>query len=259
MRRIINTLFAIMLISSIVSAQKDSIAVHKVVTNTSQLNELREQLDDYFNDPNFSNAIMGVLVKSVRTGEVLYRKNSDKLFIPASNMKLFTSAAALILLGEDYTYETTLYVDGELSKGSLEGDLIIQGSGDPTISGRFYDGNITKVFEDWADSLKARGIWVIDGDIIGDDSSFDNVGFGKGWELDYESKWYAAPTGTLSFNDNTIEVKIEPTQANFPAKISLIPNTKYASVISKVVTVPDESDKPIKVTRVRGTNFFLDN
>ncbi len=250
-------IFLLVLLSfSVLHAQKDSLTTKKLVSNTSPLNELREQLDDYFNDPNFSNALCGVLVKSAKTGEVLYKRNADKLFIPASNMKLFTSAAGLLLLGADYTYETTLSVNGELSKGALQGDLIIEGSGDPTISGRFYDGNITKVFENWADTLKARGIWIINGDIIGDDSLFDNEGLGKGWELDYESEWYAAPSGALSFNDNAIEVRIEPTQPNFPAKISLIPDTKYVSVISKVITDEDEPEEPIKVARVRGTNLI---
>ena len=247
--------FVITIFCSVSYAQKDTVIYHKG-NSTSSLSELREQLDDYFNDQSFDNAFVGVIAKSLRTGEVLYKKNADKLFTPASNMKLFTSSAALILLGRDYIYQTNISMDGEIEKGVLQGDLIIQGSGDPTISGRFYDGQVTKVFENWADTLKSRGIWAINGNIYGDDSLFDNIGLGKGWELDYESKWYAAPTGALSFNDNSIEVRVEPTEINYPANVVLVPDTKYLSVISKVITVDDPTSAPVAVIRVRGTNFI---
>lgn len=244
------------LIVSVTFAQKDTLQTKKIAPSVNSLSELRDQLDDYFNDPNFSDAFIGVLVKSQKTGEVIYKRNADKLFIPASNMKLFTSSAALILLGENYQYETNLFVNGKIKKGVLQGDLIVQGSGDPSISGRFYDGNVTKVFENWADSLKAKGIWAISGNIFGDDSLFDNVGLGKGWELDYESEWYAAPSGALSFNDNTVEIKVEPTDPNFPAKITVTPDTKYVTVSSKVITVEGEPEDHITISRLRGTNLI---
>ena len=256
MKHTVNRFFFIILVSASVSfaQQKDSLSERKTVSNLNPLIELRDQLDDYFNDPNFSNAIWGVLVKSLKTGEVIYKRNADKLFIPASNMKLFTSAAVLLLLGPEFLYETNFYVNGDLEKGVLKGDLIIQGSGDPTISNRFYEGNQTKIFEDWADTLKARGIWVVKGNIYGDDSFFDNVGLGNGWTWDYESSWFAAPSGALSFNDNSVEIKIEPSEINFPSKVSLKPYTKYTSVISKVTTVDENTESSVSVVRQRGTN-----
>lgn len=243
-------------LSFLYAQQKDSLVEKKSTQNLNPLVELRDQLDDYFNDPNFSNANWGVLVKSLKTGEVLYKRNADKLFIPASNMKLFTSAAALLLLGPDYVYETDFYVNGGLEKGVLKGDLIIQGAGDPTISSRFYSGNQIKIFEDWADTLKAKGIWVISGNIFGDDTFFDNVGLGNGWAWDYESSWFEAPSGSLSFNDNCVEIKIEPTDVNFPAKVSVKPYTKYISLVSKVITVDDSDESSLSVLRQRGTNLI---
>lgn len=236
--------------------QKDSLSEKKSAQNLNPLVELRDQLDDYFNDPNFSSATWGVLVKSLKTGEIIYKRNADKLFIPASNMKLFTSAAALLLLGSDYIYETNFYVNGGLEKGVLKGDLIIQGAGDPTISSRFYSGNQIKIFEDWADTLKAKGIWVISGNIFGDDTFFDNVGLGNGWTWDYESSWFEAPSGALSFNDNCVEIKIEPAEVNFPAKVSVIPYTKYISLVSKVITVDESVESSLSVLRQRGTNLI---
>ncbi|MEW5842913.1 MAG: D-alanyl-D-alanine carboxypeptidase/D-alanyl-D-alanine-endopeptidase [Bacteroidota bacterium] len=257
MKHLASKTFVVLLVfASVALAQKDTLLTKKNNSGISTLSELRDQLDDYFNDPNFNDAFIGVVIKSQKTGEVLYKRNADKLFIPASNMKLFTSSAALILLGSDYQYETNLFVNGKIKKGVLQGDLIVQGSGDPSISGRFYDGNVTKVFENWADTLKSKGIWVIDGNIFGDDSLFDNVGLGKGWELDYESEWFAAPSGALSFNDNSLEIKVEPTEPNFPANVILTPDTKYVTLAAKVVTVEGEPEVPISVSRLRGTNLI---
>ena len=244
------------LLATFVFAQKDTLQNRKNSIKLNPLSELRDQLDDYFNDQNFNDAFIGVIIKSLKSGEVLYKRNADKLFVPASNMKLFTSAAALILLGADYQYETNLYTDGKIKKGVLHGNVIVQGSGDPSISGRFYDGNVNKVFENWADTLKSKGIWAIDGNIFGDDSLFDNVGLGKGWESDYESKWFAAPSGALSFNDNSLEIRVEPTQPNFPANVYLTPDTKYISVAAKVITVEGEPEVPISISRLRGTNLI---
>ncbi len=236
--------------------QIDSVTEKKNTPGINSLHELRYQLDDYFSDRNFSDALWGVMVKSLRTGEVLYKRNEDKLFMPASDMKLFTSAASLILLGSSYSYETNFYVNGDLEKGVIKGDLIIHGSGDPTISNRFYEGNETVLFENWADSLKSKGIWVIDGSILGDDSEFDNEGYGKGWSQDYESSWFAAPSSALSYNDNCIEIKIEPSEINYPAKITLLPDTKFVTLISKVVTTDDNSQNSISARRLRGTNLI---
>jgi serine-type D-Ala-D-Ala carboxypeptidase/endopeptidase (penicillin-binding protein 4) len=238
------------------SQQADTVNEKKNISGITTLHELRYQLDDYFSDRNFSDAMWGVMVKSLRTGEVLYKRNEDKLFMPASDMKLFTSSAALILLGPKFTYETNFYVNGDLEKGVIKGDLIIQGSGDPTISNRFYEGSETVLFEKWADTLKSKGIWVIDGNIVGDDSEFDNAGYGKGWSLDYESSWFAAPSGSLSFNDNCVEINIEPAEINYPAKITLSPDTKFVTLLPKVVTSDENTNNSITARRSRGTNLI---
>ncbi len=257
MKHTVSKIFVLTFVfASAAFAQKDTLSLRKTNPASSTLNELRDQLDDYFNDPNFNDAFIGVVIKSHKTGEVLYKRNADKLFVPASNMKLFTSSAALILLGEDYRYETNLFVNGKIKKGVLHGNLIVQGAGDPSISGRFNDGKVTKVFEDWADTLKSKGIWVINENILGDDSLFDNIGLGKGWELDYESEWFEAPSGALSFNDNSIEIKVEPAEPNFPANVILTPDTKYVTVAAKVITVEREPVTPVSISRVRGTNLI---
>ena len=171
------------------------------------VDQLRAELDEIFNEPAFSNAYWGVVVQSLKNGEYLYSRNPHKNFIPASNMKLFTTAAALIKLGPEFRYRTQFYADSSIDEnGILGGDLIIVGSGDPTITGRYHNGEITRPMEFWVDSLKARNISTIAGNIIGDDNYFEEEIMGEGWAWDYQSDWYAAQISALSFNDNCINI-----------------------------------------------------
>src|ERR1700741_3339804 len=96
--------------------------------------ELRHTIDSLTSQAEFRNAHWGVLIVNPRTGDTLYSKNAGKLFMPASNMKIITSAAALTLLGPDYTYKTTFLADGPVRDSLLDGDLVVIGRGDPTIS-----------------------------------------------------------------------------------------------------------------------------
>lgn len=245
-------LFILLLMPFQVFGQQDSISVNNSAT---AVKELKVQLDEIFNDPNFSGSTWGVLVKSLTSGEILYKRNENKLFVPASVLKLFTTASSLLLLGPEYKYNTEIYTDGKIIDGKLNGNLIIKGKGDPTFSSRFYK-ECTEVFEMWADSLLAKGIKVIDGDIIGDDNLFDSNGLGKGWSWDYEGKWFAAPTSALSFNDNCVDINVQPTSLDMPAFLEIIPQTKYVDIINNVKTVKPGFNDKIKIFRGRGKNLI---
>lgn len=240
----------------------NSFAQENVVLNVDTLHkekitsvsEFWNQMDDIFNDPNFSNANWGVVIQSLETGEYLYKRNENKFFVPASNLKLFTSAAALILLGGDYRFETNLYLNGSVDGSILIGDLVVQGDGDPTVSGRFYNNDVFKVYKNWADSLLDKGIDEITGNLIGDDNHFDNQGLGDGWAWNYESYWYAAPSSAISFNDNVVDITVSVDKESFIPQIKTTPNTKYVIVINDVTSVPNDSSTAIDVHRERGTN-----
>jgi D-alanyl-D-alanine carboxypeptidase/D-alanyl-D-alanine-endopeptidase (penicillin-binding protein 4) len=218
--------------------------------------ELREQLDDIFNDPTFSNAHWGVVIQSLETGEYLYKRNEDKFFIPASNMKLFTTAAGLLLLGEDYKFSTNVLTDGYLDGSILVGNLIVQGRGDPTVSGRFHNDSVYAVFSDWADSLIVLGIDEIKGNIIGDDNYFDDSGLGKGWSWDYESYWYAAQSSAISFNDNCVDILIHYDEISDSIKVKTIPETNYVVIRNDLKLVSKDSLTDVNVYRERGSNVI---
>jgi serine-type D-Ala-D-Ala carboxypeptidase/endopeptidase (penicillin-binding protein 4) len=221
----------------------------------SPVQEFWNQLDGIFNDPNFSNATWGVIIQSLENGEYLYKRNENKLFIPASDLKIITTASGLILLGPDYKFKTNVLMNGKMDGSTLDGDLIIQGRGDPTISGRFYNGDKFKVYNDWADSLSNYGMDEIDGNLIGDDNAFDDLGMGKGWAWNSASYWYSAPSGAVSFNDNVVDIIVKATQKYNYASLSTVPNTNYVVTTNNVMTVPADSSTSIDVYRQSGTNL----
>jgi D-alanyl-D-alanine carboxypeptidase/D-alanyl-D-alanine-endopeptidase (penicillin-binding protein 4) len=204
---------------------------------------LRAELEAIFADPAFGNAHWGVMVQSLETGEMIYRRNAEKLFMPASNNKLLTAAVALARLGPDYRYRTLVATNGSVDEdGVLAGDLVIVGGGDPAISERFYDDDPTAPFRDWADSLKALGVTRIAGDLIGDDNLYDDVHLGPGWSWDYLDDYYAAEIGALLYNEGAVTYKIMPgDSAGAPARVLVLPPTDYLSVDFDVVTVADSS------------------
>lgn len=222
----------------------------------ASIRDFSEQLDDIFEDQNFSSANWGVVIQSLSNGEYFYKRNEDKLFMPASNLKLFTTATALNVLGKDYRFKTEIYTLGTLDGSTLKGDLIIKGYGDPSISGRFHNDDITKVFSNWADSLLEHGIDEISGQIIGDDNAFDELGLGEGWAWESESQWYAAPSAALALNDNCVDLIVHPTTSGQRAVVEFAPYNRYTTVINKVITTPKDSLSSIKVFRERGTNII---
>ncbi len=215
---------------------------------------LKSEIDDILDDPNFSNAVLGVYIKSVKNGEVLYKSNQDKLFVPASAVKLFTTASALLYLGPNYKYETTIYASGEFKENEITGNLIIKGSGDPTISNRFTDGHSEIILNNWADSLSNLGIQKINGNLIGDASDFEESQLGKGWIWEHESFWYSAKPSALSFNNNSIAINIfRNTQNEVSYKTD--PETNYVTIINRVEKSKYEPTN-IVVYRKSGTNII---
>ncbi|MGD1006729.1 MAG: D-alanyl-D-alanine carboxypeptidase/D-alanyl-D-alanine-endopeptidase [Ignavibacteriaceae bacterium] len=222
----------------------------------SSVPEFWSQMNDIFNDPNFSNSQWGVVIQSLETGEYLYKRNEDKLFIPASDLKLFTTSTGLITLGSEYKFRTNLYMNGYIDGSILKGDIVIQGRGDPTISERFYNGNMLKIYNDWADSLINIGIDEITGNIVGDDNAFDDVGLGAGWAWDYESNWFAAPSSAICFNDNCVDIVVTVNKKSHQPEVMVAPDTKYVIILNKAITVPKDSNTAIETYREPGTSVI---
>lgn len=222
---------------------------------SSAAERLGEAIADTIGTDTFTGALWGVKVVNLRSGTVLYSKNADHNFVPASNVKLLTTAAALEQLGPDYRYRTNVYVDGPIEDGTLKGNLIVRGTGDPTIGGHEQRENPTQVFRQWAASLRERGITHIAGNVIGDDTRLDETPLGHGWSWSDISYAYAAEIGGLVFNENTVDLRVEGRNVGEPARITWDPfRTNYVDVVNRSRTVPFREEEDEEYQRIMGTN-----
>ena len=219
---------------------------------------LASTIDDTIRADTYAGASWGIQVVNLRSGNVLYRHRADDLVVPASNVKLLTSAAALEQLGPDFRYRTRVYVDGRIQDGTLHGTLIVRGSGDPSLGHVADDDDApdpTQVFRAWADSLRARGITHITGDIVGDDTVFSDTPLGHGWSWDDAPYGYSAEIGGLVFHNNTIHLRLKGRRPGMPARMEWRPiDTDYVTVVNRSRTVRTRREADEEYGRMRGTN-----
>ncbi len=160
-------------------------------------------------------------------GTVQAAISADTPRAPASNLKILTTAAALHFLGEKYEFETTLTATARVKDGVIPGDLIVRGGGDPNISGRFYHDDPEAVLRSWAKTMHAAGIRAITGDLLADDTFFDDVRFPPTWNRAEEFEWFAAQVSALSLNDNCLDLTVTPGKAGAPARVTAAPESDF--------------------------------
>ncbi|MQA29531.1 MAG: D-alanyl-D-alanine carboxypeptidase/D-alanyl-D-alanine-endopeptidase [Luteitalea sp.] len=212
----------------------------------SPTDHLQQTIRAALADPQLEYATWGIAVRSLDRHDTLFALNSGKLLMPASTMKVVTLAAAAEQLGWDFEYETQLVAHGVIATGFLDGDLVIVGSGDPSIDD--WDGAATRTFGTWAERLKQAGVRAVGGRIIGDDETFDDLGLGAGWAWDDLAASYATSVGALQFNENTAQVVITPgPAAGSPARVSLSPATASVTLRNLIVTVPADAPAAISI------------
>jgi len=217
---------------------------------------LTERLNPLLDAEPYRGVVSGVMVESLDHGDLLYERNGSALLTPASNAKLFTSAAALGLLGPNARLHTRLFRTGPIRDGVLYGDLILQGGGDPTLategSLRVQEGpTIDQMVKD----IQAAGIKRVTGNVIVDTTAFTDDVYGRGWSWDDENEYYQPQITALSVNRGTVRLDYLPgRQAGDPIRLSLTPQTRYVDVINTAVTGPAGSENTLSISRDRGTN-----
>lgn len=207
------------------------------------------RIDALIDQPRFAAASWGVAVVSLDSGRALYARHADQLLQPASIAKLFTAALSLSALGADYRIPTRLLASGRIVNGRLNGALVLYGMGDPTLG--------TTSSADWADQLAgqaaARGLRLVHGDLIADDSYFTGPAFGAGWEAGDLQSWFGVPSSALSVQENTINVTVSPgAAAGRPAQLELAPAAGIPVVISQLVTSAARTPNDINLYRAPG-------
>ncbi len=228
---------------------------------------LDARISAILSDPEIARGFWGIDVVSLPSGKLLYSQNEDKLFTPASNTKLFTTAAVLALIGPNYRFRTTLETTGTLDRyGRLTGDLVLVGRGDPNLSGRTLPYNVRterapdaiKALEDLADTLVQKGVKYVDGDIVADDSYFAFERYGEGWSQDDLIWGDGAPVSALTINDNVVFVSILP--ADRPGErafVNVSPFADYYHLDNRIMTTPQGTGpRKIYINREPGSNLL---
>jgi len=209
---------------------------------------LARRLDARLDAAPFNRLLWGVALVD-ESGKLLYGRNADKLFIPASNTKIVVTAVASALLPPDFTVKTSVYATGPVADSVLQGDLVLYGRGDPTFGVRCYavdtapagrcDTDPMTRIRELAQALKARGIHSVSGDIVGDGSYFEPELVNGSWNAYDLNWWYAAPVSGLGFNDNSIDITWKPAATTgAPAVITFKPDFGDISIENRTSTAP---------------------
>jgi D-alanyl-D-alanine carboxypeptidase/D-alanyl-D-alanine-endopeptidase (penicillin-binding protein 4) len=247
--------------STCCGAKKQSVASKKVTARfAARAESLLETIPA-------SKGEWGLLIADAESGETLYERNADKYFVPASNMKLFTTALAMAKLGPDYRFHTTLETQGTISSaGALNGDVMLVGRGDPNLSNRKFpyelkeefDGPPEKALVELADALVAKGVKEISGDVIGDDSYFPRERYPNGWEIDDMVWEYGAAISAIVVDDNTVALTLTPgEQAGSPVQAAVAPATPDFMVENDVTTSAADAKPDLTLTREPGSNLVV--
>lgn len=213
---------------------------------------LQRRLVPLLDSAPFERALWGIAV-SDPTGRIVFERNGGRLFVPASNTKLIVTAVAVALLPDTFRFRTSVYGDGPVVNGVLQGDIVLYGRGDPTLSDR-YERTRLAAFERLVEQLRERGIERVDGDVVGDASYFDSVVVHPSWEGYDLNWWYGAPVTALGFNDNSVDFLITPGAVGEPPRIDLTPELGVVELTNLARTVPADRPRTLDFHRVPGTN-----
>jgi len=243
---------------------------HRVVpaakpAERADIARFRRRIEELLSVSGPDKGLWGILVSDAATGEVLYERNADNYFMPASDAKLFTTALALATLGPDYRVRTTIAASATLDvNGLLDGDLVLTGRGDANLSNRKFpyekraerDGPTEKVLAELADAVAARGVKEISGDVVADDSLFQPERFPDGWAVDDMLWSYGAAVSAIAVNDSAFTLELRPgALAGDPATYVIDPASDFYTIENLVRTSPRGSEEKLAVVRDPGSRL----
>ncbi|HSE10251.1 MAG TPA: D-alanyl-D-alanine carboxypeptidase/D-alanyl-D-alanine-endopeptidase [Nocardioidaceae bacterium] len=216
---------------------------------------LSAAIDSLLDDPRLDGTSVAVQVRDANTGEVLYGREADQRMLPASNLKLLSSAAAVDGLGRDHRFTTSVLATEAVHGGTLTSDLYLRGGGDPT--------TLAEDYRALAADLAASGLTRVTGNLVADDSYFDDVPLGTGWSWDDEPYYYSAPISALTvapdtdYDSGTVIVRVTPGEAGEPAQVTMQPETDVLDVVNEATTGAAGTTRTLSVERQHASDTVV--
>lgn len=224
-----------------------------------------KHVKDFLQLPEYKNSSVGIHVVDLNSGRTVYGLDSDRLLIPASTMKVITSASALEILGAEYRFETHLGYIGKMAENqTLKGDLVVIGGGDPVLGSEYFQDHYFNLhfLEVWASKIKDAGISKIEGNLILDGSIYDSEKIPATWIWEDMGNYYGAGANAFTVYDNLFRITFQsPRKAGKATRIiSMYPKIEGLKIENEVVSADNNSDmayvfgSPLDKTRtIRGT------
>ncbi|MBL9168274.1 MAG: D-alanyl-D-alanine carboxypeptidase/D-alanyl-D-alanine-endopeptidase [Verrucomicrobiales bacterium] len=257
LRTLLLASLAVVLGTGWVAAGADTSAAKSIAT--TNLAELQLRIRERLDSPRFRSALWGIQVLNSRSGAVVFETNTLRYLTPASNTKLFTAALALDRLGTEYRIPTSFYAAAPPdARGTVKGDLLIYGRGDPTLVPSGSVGSATTPLSAWVAALTNAGIRSIRGDLVADESFWEASGFGSGWSIDDLPFSYSPEPSALTFHQNVVDLIATPGQTpGSPVGLRFIPDSPPFEVISQLSTGPADSAGKLQFDRPLGTRQLV--
>ena len=207
--------------------------------------------------PDLRRGQVGVKIVSLDTNKIIFEENAEKYFVPASNMKSYTIAAALEKLSPDFRFVTSVFAASLPDQnGIVKGDLTVFGRGDVSFSTAFYGGDYYKGLAALAEKIAAAGVKRIEGNLIGDESYFTGNPVPEGWEWDDLQWYYGAEISALPVNDNAVDLSVKPGAINSPCAVQLLPANTIMKVFNRCITVSANAKRELQVTKKLDQNIL---
>jgi D-alanyl-D-alanine carboxypeptidase/D-alanyl-D-alanine-endopeptidase (penicillin-binding protein 4) len=238
-----------------VAGSESPVPTASEVPDSKQAQELRNELDRIIDESKLARARWGIYIASLKDGRVLYSRNGSGTFTPASNMKIYTTAISLDLLGPDYRWRTSVFAPAEPdANGTIQGDLTLYGRGAPDLSSSEIKGTSSH-FSQLADELYRKGLRRVAGDLVADASYFKGEELGDGWLWNDVQWYYGAEPSALTVNGNEVQVTVSPAEkVGEPAIARLNYGADYFPLVNETRTALRFSQMTVGVKRALSGN-----
>jgi D-alanyl-D-alanine carboxypeptidase/D-alanyl-D-alanine-endopeptidase (penicillin-binding protein 4) len=221
------------------------------------LASLQEKIRQRLLRPEVRRGRVGIKIGSLNSGAVVFENDSEKYFMPASNMKNFTVSTAMERLSPDFRIVTSVYAPAPPdSSGTVKGELRIYGRGDVSISTAFNNSDYYKGLDNLVDKIVQAGVKRVEGDLVGDESYFSGDALPGTWEWDDLQTYYGAEISALPINDNAVDISITPGQSGYPCFVKILPLNPIMKVTNKCTTTPTGGKRDLRMVKLLNQNVI---